>query len=104
MARNAEAYEVSREEACGDRKPGAYAFMINQAGQRMGIVHNCPCGCGRWSAMWFKGLADAGGPEWEVKGEWPKVTLSPSIGIGKDQTTGRFHWHGYLEDGVFVER
>ena len=52
--------------------------------------------------MWFKGLADAGGPEWSVTGEWPKVTLSPSIGFGK--LNGSYHWHGFLENGVFVEK
>ena len=50
------------------------------------------------------GKADAGGPEWDVTGAWPKVTLSPSIGFAKDGATGQFHWHGYLEDGMFVER
>ncbi len=30
-------------------------------------------------------------------------TLAPSIGIGR-QEGGGYHWHGYLENGEFVER
>ena len=41
-------------------------------------------------------------------GEWPKVTLTPSIGIRYDgqgnAPVSGYHWHGYLENGVFVER
>jgi Family of unknown function (DUF6527) len=103
MARNATAFEVADRHSEEARKPGAYCFMLNGAGLRMGIVHACPCGCGGQSAMWFAGLADAGGPEWHVDGEWPKVTLTPSIGIGR-QPEGGYHWHGFLENGEFVER
>lgn len=100
MARDAVAFEVATQE---DAKPaGAYCFMQRADGTRVGIVHACPCGCGSQGAMWFKGLADAGGPEWSVTGEWPKVTLSPSIGFGK--LNGSYHWHGFLENGVFVEK
>ena len=103
--RNAVAFEVEGPESTYARKPGAYWFMYNRDGTRMGIGHSCPCGCGLQSAMWFSGLADAGGPEWDVKGDWPKVTLSPSIGIGRGAGPGgAYHWHGYLEDGVWVER
>ncbi len=104
-ARNAKAFEVDTAEHPDVRKAGAYVFMYNQAGVRMGITHACPCGCGSRSAMWFKGLADAGGEEWDVVGEWPNVTLSPSIGIGRcEGPYGSYHWHGYLEKGVWVER
>lgn len=102
MPRNADAFEAVNKD---DRiKPGAYTFMINQAGKKMGILHACPCGCGSRSAMWFRGMADAGGPEWDVAGEWPKVTLSPSIGIKDSNPAGGYHWHGFLENGVFVEK
>ena len=103
MARNAIAFEVTDPDSPEMRKPGAYCFMVWN-GVRVGIRHSCPCGCGSQSAMWFTGLADAHGPEWDVTGEWPKVTLSPSIGIGKSLKTGRYHWHGYLENGIWVER
>jgi hypothetical protein len=47
--------------------------------------------------------------EWSVSGEWPKVTLAPSIGVkydhlGQRPDGGGYHWHGYLENGEFVER
>lgn len=104
-ARNATAFEDTSATVEQPARPGVYRFMLNDDDQRMGIQHGCPCGCGRWSAMWFKGMADAGGPEWEVTGEWPKVTLTPSIGIGRGEGPNNgYHWHGYLENGVFVER
>lgn len=109
MARNAVAYEVKREDLIDGKMPaGSYYFMRvwkdgNQADEINGFIHGCPCGCGGKSAMWFEGHENAGGPKWSVEGEWPKVTMSPSIGIGKDQTTGQFHWHGYLRAGVFEE-
>lgn len=104
MSRDAVAFEVQNIFSDEGAKPGAYAFMVVD-GERTGIEHSCPCGCGMRSAMWFVGTATkhAGGPEWTVTGQWPKVTLSPSIGINpKDQ--GKYHWHGFLEDGVFVEK
>lgn len=101
--RNAVAFEVTEYDSPDNRKAGAYRFMVDKVGRRIGITHACPCGCGGRSAMWFRGMADAGGEEWDVVGEWPKVTLSPSIGIFK-LATGGYHWHGYLENGVWVER
>ena len=103
MPRNAVAFEVPDSEHPDAKKAGAFYFMRNGVGERMGIIHACPCGCGSQGAMWFRCKADAGGPEWDVKGDWPKVTLSPSIGFGR-QEGGGYHWHGYLEDGIFVER
>lgn len=101
--RNAVAFEVTGGGDARAREPGAYSFMIVD-GVRIGITHACPCGCGMISAMWFEGSAHlhAGGPEWSVKGEWPKASLSPSIGI-RPLTDGKYHWHGYLTNGVFEE-
>lgn len=111
--RNAVAFEVFNKEDL--KKPGAYQFMCEYSmelgrntDRKVGIRHGCPCGCGGYSAMWFAGgsLNGTGADpthEWQVVGEWPKVTLSPSIGIGKDRTTGKYHWHGFLRAGVFVE-
>jgi uncharacterized protein DUF6527 len=102
--RNATAFEVPGNSPA--RQPGAYRFILNAIGQQLGIVHACPCGCGNQSTIFFKGKSVyAGGAEWEVTGEWPKVTLAPSIGIKpKDPATGLYHWHGFLENGEFVER
>lgn len=86
--------------------PGECYFLFHadepEPRQPAGIVHACPCGCGARSAIWFRGRG-RGRAEWDVVGDWPKVTLRPSIGI-KPVIDGRYHWHGYLEAGVFVER
>jgi hypothetical protein len=123
--RNAIAFEVADRHSPEARTPGAYSFMrrydteLNEnVGDPIGIVHACPCGCGGQSAIWFTGGSsngEGGHPEheWKVTGSWPKVTLSPSIGIGRGQgasadrtkgTSGGFHWHGYLTDGIFEEK
>jgi len=103
MPRNAIAFEVSDINSDEGAKPGAYAFMIVND-EKIGIQHSCPCGCGMRSAMWFAGTETkhAGGPEWSASGEWPKVTLSPSIGINPKDEKG-YHWHGYLTNGVWTE-
>jgi hypothetical protein len=102
MARNAEAFEVEWDSP-RNRGAGAYSFLQNATGENVGIVHACPCGCGGRSAITFRGKGTDGHQEWDVTGEWPKVTLAPSIGI-KPITNGAYHWHGFLENGVFVER
>lgn len=66
-------------------------------------MHGCPCGCGITSCISYRGKGWDGHPEWDVEGVWPKLTLSPSIGI-KPMVDGKYHWHGFLEAGVFVER
>lgn len=101
MARNAMAFMIDHDD--GRRyEAGACRFVYRDGVEGpVGIIHGCPCGCGSASAMFFKGRG-AGRPEWDVEGEWPKVTLSPSIGIRKD-SSGAFHWHGYLRAGVFEE-
>lgn len=110
MARNAVAFEIRYGDIVEGKMPaGAYYFMrVWKDGvitdEINGFIHGCPCGCGGKSAMWFEGHENAGGPKWSVTGEWPKVTLSPSIGIRPQDAQGRYHWHGYLENGVFVER
>ena len=99
--RNAKAYEVDNINHI--LPAGAYYFLcsFDSPNKPIGIIHGCPCGCGRASSLFFKGLG-SGKPEWDVKGEWPNVTLSPSIGIGIPKENG-FHWHGYLRNGVFEE-
>ena len=113
MPRNAVAFEATTPE--DRRKPGAYWFMYRYdeasgdfTDERLGICHACPCGCGAHGAIWFRGKSLNGqgthpNHEWDVSGDWPKATLSPSIGFARDRTTGQFHWHGYLRNGVFEE-
>lgn len=122
MPRNVAAYEwpkADREsaKAAGDHKipAGAYYFMhqleaetFRETDRRIGVKIGCPCGCGGKIVLWFKGGSLNGGGEdpaheWDVDGEWPKATMSPSIGYARDTSTGQFHWHGYLRNGVFEE-
>lgn len=102
MTRNALAVELLPEDDPAS-VPGAYYFVYHgdQRSQPSGIVHTCPCGCGKQSMLWFKGQG-RGHPEWIVIGAWPDVTLEPSIGI-KPMVDGKYHWHGYLRKGVFEE-
>ncbi len=112
--RNARAFEVAGQRHPYAQRPGAYWFLRRydfelqkNVEPPIGIGHACPCGCGAQSVMWFKGGSLNGtgedpSHEWDVTGEWPKVTLSPSIGFAK-RADGSFHWHGYLKAGVFEE-
>ena len=105
MGRDAKAFQVTHE--FGAAMPaGAYYFTYRHDTEPrapIGIIHGCPCGCGTANGLFFKGLGLDGHDEWTVEGEWPNVTLKPSIGIGK-QPGGGYHWHGFLENGIFVER
>lgn len=105
MARNAVAYEAPKGSGAWDlaeMKPGAYIFIWRN-NKHAGIAHNCPCGCGMVGSLGFRGMTGDAKHEWDISGEWPNVTLSPSIGI-HGIGLGQYHWHGYLENGVFVER
>lgn len=105
--RNAVAVELPRDQVA--KTPGAYYFLIHEEGARpFGMTHSCPCGCGGLSSLFFADAPVTFGdkrPVWTVTGTWPKVTLKPSIGVNHEpKPHGQYHWHGYLEDGVFVER
>lgn len=106
---NAVAFEVQPGDP-RERDPGAYYFVIHPTTkERLGITHACPCGCRGLSLCWFRGKGPVNGDaEWDVIGEWPKVTMNPSIGVKYDGRTGQkpptgYHWHGYLRNGVFEE-
>lgn len=109
MARNAVAFEVKQGDPRA-HEPGAYYFFTrvhpDTKQEYAGIVHACPCGCGGQTLLWFRGKGPDGRDQWDVSGEWPKVTLSPSIGVkydGKGNGPTHYHWHGYLRAGVFEE-
>jgi hypothetical protein len=102
--RNAQAVELPHDQV--PKTPGAYYFLVlEEGGAPIGMTHSCPCGCGGLSTIFFKNAPiDLGNrPTWSVEGTWPKVTLKPSIGITFGRP-GPQHWHGYLENGIFVER
>jgi hypothetical protein len=69
-------------------------------GKPHGVYFGCPCGCGTQGLLLFKGCGH-GYAEWSVSGEWPKVTMSPSIGH-RGHHMG-WCWHGFLRDGMFEE-
>jgi len=101
-ARNAVAFEVSGYDDPKAREPGAYWFVTGPNGkEKAGIVHTCPCGCGLHGTLMFR---DSGSQyaEWDLTGEWPKATATPSIGF-KRIVGGGYHWHGFLRAGVFEE-
>jgi len=83
--------------------PGAVRIVID-AEDRLpcGVNFCCPCGCGLVGAMNFIGRG-RGGPEWTVIGEWPNVSMTPSIGFYGRNRDGTHHWHGFLTNGVFEE-
>lgn len=104
--RNAKAYEAPSMSLKDLGGPGAYRFIYedeDDGGEPIGIYHGCPCGCGVLGTIFFKekGWADPG-HGWSVEGDWPNVTLSPSIGINM-QPGGEYHWHGWLRNGIFEE-
>jgi hypothetical protein len=43
------------------------------------------------------------GNGWTRTGELPKITVKPSIGIGRNEKGGGWKYHGFLTDGFLVE-
>lgn len=102
MPRNAIAKEVQELRPGPTLGAGEY-ILFYRNGKLAGLNHGCPCGCGLIGAINFRG-AGLGYAEWDVAGEWPNVTLSPSIGFyGKNTKEQGFHWHGHLTKGFFEE-
>lgn len=108
MPRNAPAVQVEPPDD-DHLAPGEFYFVHHDdSGLPTGIIHSCPCGCGGRSALFFAGRTGGRQQEWTVTGDWPKATLTPSIGIKYDAAGNRpegggFHWHGFLRAGVFEE-
>lgn len=99
--RNAVAFEVA-DIMDHQSEPGAFQFL-NYEGERVGLIHACPCGCGQIGALYWKNPRK-GGANWSVEGGWPEATLRPSIGFwGQNTKKQGYHWHGYLTNGVFEE-
>lgn len=109
--RNAQSFIVETMEVPG--RPGAIQFVRNDVKNLVaGFNHACPCGCGAWSFIRLNAESWAPGtvPIWNraPEGDDLHMTLSPSIGIHGPTRTHQpgspYHWHGFLENGVFVER
>lgn len=104
MPRNARAVHVDYRGEGEDvldrlKLPGHYRF-VSRNGKTAGVNFGCPCGCGRICGIYFRGFGMRA--EWDITGEWPNATASPSIGV-MNLEGGGFHWHGWLRNGVFEE-
>lgn len=105
MSRDARAFIVVKMETPG--QAGAVQLVRHLETQAIvGFNHACPCGCGNWS--WMRIQPEGSFPTWTIQSgsfdDLATLTLSPSIGIKPQDAQGRYHWHGFLENGVFVER
>jgi hypothetical protein len=96
-----------RPEGLLRRGEAFFVYLPDETLDPSGIIHACPCGCMATGHLWFEGKSRGYGPEWSVIGNWPMVSLTPSIGMRGTSRPGRrrdgFHWHGYLKLGVFEE-
>lgn len=105
MSRDARAFIVDKMEMPG--QAGAVHLVRHPETKTVvGFNHACPCGCGMWS--WMRIESQSGFPHWEITAgsfdDLATLTLAPSIGIRPQNAQGQYHWHGFLENGVFVER
>jgi len=78
--------------------PGDFMFTHNNAGEIVGMIEMCPCGCRALGSIAFKhAWRDPGErPVWEWNGSKDKPTLTPSV-----QRTEGCKWHGWLKGGVW---
>lgn len=75
----------------------------------LGLIFDCPCGCGSRRGVPFTNPLDGGeplrdaarggpGPTWKREGEsLADLTLSPSL-----RDVGGCGWHGWIRDGMAV--
>ena len=73
--------------------PGAFEYFRDNERDVAGLFFNCPCGCGRQSALHFRPHPS---PSWEWDGNSEAPTLRPSVHSMPD---GKSHWHGWLTAG-----
>lgn len=81
-----------------DLPPGSAGWMSSVSGkEHVALEFTCPCGCGRIGAITVsQGQKEQNTWLWDGNVENP--TLSPSI-----QKTSPCRWHGYLQNGMWVE-
>ncbi len=79
--------------------PGAFGYYTAQGGgDVIGLIYNCPCGCGIKGSLDFR--PPAARPSWEWDGNRAYPTLAPSV---HHLIAGKTHWHGHLVKGVWKE-
>ena len=84
------------------RQPGAYRLWSHDFDSPSGANVGCPCGCGRIYGFRWR-ASDPRLVVWSVTGEWPNVTVSPSLNFMDVTDPTKSHWHGFLRNGVFEE-
>ncbi len=82
------------------KQPGGFYYMENTEG----IMHSCPCGCTHIEYLNLDPKSHR--PCWVSSGSHERPTLKPSVGIKpyadqQDVESDGFHWHGWLQDGVW---
>ena len=86
-------------------KPGAIEIVRHPDKDLVvGFNHACPAGR-TWSFIRInaEGWAPGTVPIWDRTGDDLHMTITPSIGIRPQDAQGRYHWHGYLRNGVFED-
>jgi len=75
--------------------PGAFEYFKAGDHYPAGMIYCCPCGCGRTGSLRFRNSENTERPSWIWDGNMDCPTLTPSVHhIG--------HWHGWLQNGVWV--
>lgn len=82
-------------------------FGIHGGRRSVGMLFDCPCGCGVTASVYFRNPLDGdpepftnnGGPTWQRTGDdFETMTLEPSI-----LRTDGCKWHGWIRNGEVVE-
>jgi len=57
----------------------------------------------RWPNTFCTLLGTDQGKGWDVSGEAPALTVTPSIWISPNQGPEAGEWHGFIRDGVIID-
>jgi len=86
-----------------DAPAGHFCFERDDAGTVVGLRCGCPCGCGAHHGARFTGPG-----AWGWDGNVDKPTVTGSFGMypsfrNESTRDGKYHWHGHLVAGDWVE-
>ena len=96
------------------KKPGDFAYYVKYGWEVdveygmeppfVGMIYNCPCGCGSRGSLPFIKYREPDNPKWGWDGNVETPTLKPSIrhSVGDGKGGMIEHWHGFLTNGRFV--
>jgi hypothetical protein len=90
-----------------DAPAGHLKWVRNERGEIAGCHYGCPCGCGAVHGAYFGNMPGHTHP-WSWDGNTESPTINPSLGLNVSHRNevgpdGRYHWHGFLRNGVFEE-